>query len=128
MKSFMRNFGISVNLQSVIEKPEVYMLARSSSSEQQILYTDERLSDIKQLTSNVLSSTGIPIEDHLRIFKGDKPASQFEAGQQKGGNFFCFCCPIQADAASSYVHLSKFLYTSISDRIEQLQATNFSLS
>ena len=26
----------------------------------------------------------------MRIFKGDKPAAQFEAGQQKGGNFYCF--------------------------------------
>ena len=28
--------------------------------------------------------------DKMRIFKGDKPAAQFEAGQQKGGNFYCF--------------------------------------
>ena len=53
----------------------------------------------------------------MRIFKGDKPAAQFEAGQQKGGNFYCFSCPSHAENASSYFHThAKFIET-ISDRI-----------
>ena len=54
----------------------------------------------------------------MRIFKGDKPAAQFEAGQQKGGNFYCFSCPSHAENASSYVHTHAKLIETISDRIK----------
>ena len=33
----------------------------------------------------------------MMIFKGDMPALQFEAGQQKGGDVFCWSCPIKAN-------------------------------
>ena len=46
------------------------------------------------MTSPIKTTTGIEIADTLRIFKGDSPAWQFEAGQQKGGNYFCCGCPI----------------------------------
>lgn len=31
------------------------------------------------------------VNDTLRVFSGDGPARQFEAGQQRGGNFSCLC-------------------------------------
>ena len=37
------------------------------------------------------------INDIARFFKGDSPARQFEAGQQKGGNFFCTSCSIHSN-------------------------------
>ena len=50
------------------------------------------------------------IIEKMRIFKGDRHASQFEAGQQKKGgggggvDFYCFSCPSHAENGSSYVH------------------------
>ena len=49
------------------------------------------------------------IIEKTRIFKGDRHASQFEAGQQKKGggggvDFYCFSCPSHAENVSSYVH------------------------
>ena len=36
-----------------------------------------------------MSSNGVLINDVMRIFKGDDPAAQLEAGHQKGGDYFC---------------------------------------
>ena len=40
------------------------------------------MDDILKLNENMKTSNNIEIIDNLRIFKGDKPASQFETGQQ----------------------------------------------
>ena len=55
------------------------------------------------------------IIEKTRIFKGDRHASQFEAGQQKkkggggGVDFYCFYCPSHAENVSSYVHTPNLL-------------------
>ena len=79
--------GKRINLQSIIERPNLYILARCPSNDQQIMYSDTRMEDILSL-KKIKTKNGILIEDIIRVFKGDAPASQFEAGHQKGGNFF----------------------------------------
>ena len=34
------------------------------------------------------------IADKMRMFHGDGPASQFETGNSKGGDYFCCCCDV----------------------------------
>ena len=70
----------------------IYILARCPSNDQQLLYSEERLDDILKLNENMKTSNNIEIIDKLCIFKGDKPASQFESGQQKGGNLLFLVC------------------------------------
>ena len=113
---FQQKYDAFVNIQTIVEKPKLYILARCPSNEQQILYSQERLDDIIALKQNI-KTDDIEIIDKMRIFKGDKPAAQFEAGQQKGGNFYCFSCPSHAENASSYVHTHAKLIETISDRI-----------
>ena len=74
------------------------------------------------------TSNNIEIIDKLLIFKGDKPASQFEAGQQKGGNFYCFLCATHAENASSYVHTHHKYIETITDRIKIVKKTDLSVS
>ena len=62
----------------------------------------------------------------MRIFKGDKPAAQFEAGQQKGGNFYSFSCPSHGENASSYVHTYIKLIETISNQINIVKKTELS--
>ena len=57
------------------------ILARCPSNEQQILYSQERLDDIIALIQDI-KTDDTEIIDKMRILKGDKRASQFEAGQQ----------------------------------------------
>ena len=40
----------------------------------------------------------------MRIFHGDGPAAQLEAGQQKGGHYFCPTCGIHASKCNDIAH------------------------
>ena len=40
----------------------------------------------------------------MRAFKGDNPACQFEAGQQKNGDYFCWQCPLNAKMTPNLVY------------------------
>ena len=83
-----------INIQAAAEKSYLCILARCPSNDLQILYSEERISDILKISEPLQSYNGLEIYDVLRSFKGDSPARQFEAGHQKGGNFFCIACPI----------------------------------
>ena len=63
--------------------PRLWLMARSPSTYQQLLYSDERLSDILEIKKPLITNNGMGINDTVRAFKGDHSASQFEAGQQK---------------------------------------------
>ena len=76
--------GKSVNVQSIIEKPELYIAARCKSNDEQLAYVKTRTACMLDLRDN-LSIEGIDICDRVRLFKGDGPAVQLESGQQKGG-------------------------------------------
>lgn len=65
-------------------------------------------------------SIGYDIIDVMRFFKGDSPAASFESGQQKGGNYFCFSCPVHADCVASLVHTFNLKHLSLQDRISHV--------
>ena len=48
----------------------------------------------RDLLRHKCSFRGITINDTIRFEVGDGPVCQFEAGQQKGGNFACWGCPM----------------------------------
>lgn len=80
-----------IDVQATVEKPHLYILGQSKSTDQdQLSYTLSRVEDLKQLVEPV-EIGGVPIFDVMRVFSGDGPARQFEAGQQRGGNFSCLC-------------------------------------
>ena len=71
-----------VNVQSIVEKPYLYILARCQSDDSQVLYSSERLDDLLNLNEDI-EFNNKQIQDIMRTFKGANPACQFEAGQQK---------------------------------------------
>ena len=75
------------NVQSVVEEPEIHLIAMSSSCIDALI--QERL---MELANCVHTSKGIPINDRLKFFYGDKPAAQFERGSQQGGHYPCGTC------------------------------------
>ena len=87
----------NINVQATIEEPQLYLLARCPSNDQQILYSEERVTDLLKMQKPIQCLNGVMINDVARFFKGDSPALQFEAGQQKGGNFFCTSCSIHSN-------------------------------
>ena len=78
-----------INIQTEVEKPFLYIMARCPSNEQQLLYVEERMKDILIFNEDLALPSGIKIHDVFRFFKGDAPAHQFQAGLQKGGNYVC---------------------------------------
>ena len=80
-----------VDVQAVIERPYLYILGQSKSSDvDQLSYTATRLEDLNSLHHQTYHHD-TAIYDVLRVFSGDGPARQFEAGHQRGGNFSCLC-------------------------------------
>ena len=114
-------------VQSIVEKPSLYISGRCPSNDQQPLYSDIRLEDISLLRENLEISDGIPIRDKMRIFKGDSPARQFEAGQQKGGTFFCCSCSIQRNFSAKLRYTLQSNCLSLQERINKVTQTESTL-
>lgn len=82
-----------IDVQSFVEKPKMHIFGQSKSTDvDQLSYCETRMNDILRLTnSTTVTENGIRIHDKLRVFVGDNPARQFEAGHQRGGNYSCIC-------------------------------------
>ena len=85
--------GIYLDVQSVVERPYIHILGRSRSSlEDQAQFHQYRLECIKELSSTVKTVDSYTIRDVVRIFHGDGPAQQVEAGAKIGGTYPCVGC------------------------------------
>ena len=60
--------GKSLNVQAIIELPELYMIARCPPTDKQIVYSEERLADLR--TMEPLKVNSIEITDCMRFLKG----------------------------------------------------------
>ena len=56
----------------------------------------------------------------MKIFKGDDPAAQLEAGHQKSGDYFCWLCPIEAAATKNIILCLKQPLLSLQDRVSKV--------
>ena len=112
-------YGVKINVQREVEYPEVYIVARCNSTDEQLAYINTRLEDLKELKNGLNIGElddmydGIVLNDIMRYFHGDGPATQLEAGNKKGGHYFCPSCDIHIcqtdDIACSYQHKTKSL-------------------
>lgn len=74
-----------IDVQSVVERPQVYILGRCGSSEvDQLAYINTRKACLQSMNIKITTSNGVEITDVMRFFHGDGPEQQFEAGEQKG--------------------------------------------
>ena len=92
------------------------------------MYSQEQLEGIMTLNKKIKTKNNIEISGKRRIFKGDKPAAQFEAGKQKGGNFYYFSCATHPQTASSYVNINSLAIKTIQNRVNKVMKTELSLS
>ena len=107
--------GNDVDVQSEIERPELYIIGRCRSNDEQLGYIETRIECLKDLAVDVnLKSINeeceeITISDRMRFFHGDGPASALEAGNQKGGYYFCPSCDVNLCNTDiiSYSYLQK---------------------
>lgn len=74
-----------MNIQSlVVEAPSLYLVARSSScDENQSSYVETRLACLQELSKpTTITTSDTPVADNMRFFHGDSTSRQYEAGKQ----------------------------------------------
>ena len=80
----LTGYNNTLDIQTKIESPEVYIVASSGSSDdEQLTYVDTRLECLEDLSLKVQRGAGNDVSDAMRFFHGDSPARQLESGQQK---------------------------------------------
>ena len=121
-QEYHSDHGYLQNIQSIVEKLYICLLARCLSDDHQLLYSQERINDILKL-SRKIEFQGIEISDVMEICKGESPASQFESGQQKNGYYFCWPCSLFALLSASIVHAMSLPHLSLLDRISRMHFT-----
>ena len=78
---YQQNTQTAVDIQTEVEKPEIYMLVLGSSSiEDQAAVLPDRINCLHDLAEPVVTTSGIKVYDTLRFFIGDHLATQFEKG------------------------------------------------
>ena len=66
------------NLQSIIERPYIYLLSAGSSVGDQVTLVPDCTECLQDLGQGIVASNGVEIVDTLQFFKGDTPAKQME--------------------------------------------------
>ncbi|CAH1274237.1 Hypp5281 [Branchiostoma lanceolatum] len=100
---YHQKFHLHISVQSKVEQPKIYLIARCGSSDaEQMLYAETRRDDLPSLADPVMSPDGQAYTDTLRFFKGDNPARQSELGQQRGGYYPCVQCPVDIRGVRSF--------------------------
>ena len=119
--------GKYVDIQKEIEKPEVHYIARcSSGDEEQLTYSETRLEYVQQLKSNI-KIEDVQYEDKMRFFHGDNPARAHEAGQQKGGNYFCSTCQVHSIMTDDVTHVLNCKIVTLEARQQSIISGKISL-
>ncbi|KAK3700756.1 hypothetical protein QZH41_010938, partial [Actinostola sp. cb2023] len=120
-EEYYQKTGIWVDIQTEVEKPELYIVGRcKSSDEEQLGYIDTRCECLRGLSQNFEVMAGIPINDVMRFFKGDGPAVAFESGQQKGGHYFCSVCGMHAVMSDTLDHVFRCTHVSLKDKHKEI--------
>ena len=95
---YLKFYGKAVNVQREVEKPELYIIGRCASSDEQLDFVDTRIECLKTLADKFEPGVtdrkydDISITDTMRFFFGDGPAATFEAGNNKTGHYKCAGC------------------------------------
>lgn len=108
--------GVHIDAETVVEQPELHILARSGSSDvEQSAFNSERLKCVKQLSHPLVGPNNTATSDVLCFFHGDKPAQQFEAGNNRG-HYPCVTCEAPADRFNDLSFCYRCDTRSVADR------------
>ena len=88
-----QKLGVKLDVQAIVEHPEVHIIGRSSSSiADQMLFNKCRQECLRKIDEPIQTQSGIHIHDIVRFFHGDGPAQQYECGHKLGGTYKCVQC------------------------------------
>ena len=113
--------GNIINIQREVETPELYIIARCKSNDEQLGYIQTRVECLKEMKNGIELKTidekygDIVLNDTMRLFHGDGPAVALEAGNQKGGYYFCPCCGVHSCMTDDISHCYQQQIRSLED-------------
>ena len=91
-REIMESTGKNINIQSIVERPEIHIIGRSGASiANQMLFNKCRQECMGQIDEPVTSESGIAIHDVIRFFHGDGPAQQYEGARTAMFDDFAYC-------------------------------------
>ena len=73
-EEYKANTGRNISVQTEIEKPIVYIVARCRANDEQLAYVQTRIDCTNRLSVKLDTESGIQFTGKLRFFKGDSPA------------------------------------------------------
>ena len=62
--------GKKERIQTIIKEPEIHLLVRCPSTDEQLFYSDVRLEEVCTLSKPISMNNGIEFTDIIRFFKG----------------------------------------------------------
>ena len=92
--------NIDTNVQREVESPQLYIIGRCGSNDEQLACINTRVDDLNgtkiglKLCEIEEKYENIVLRDIMRFFHGDGPSAALEAGNQKGGYYFCPSCDV----------------------------------
>ena len=117
-----KGYGV-IDIPTLVEKPQIYILARCSGKEvEQLGYIETRHQCLDELQNNLLTSKGCPVTDTMRFFHGDGPEQQFGSGEQLGGNNGCSGCSGESRRYRDLTYCLRFPHLSLADGIKIVRA------
>ena len=122
-EEYHEKHGKIMNVQSEVEKPFTYIIARCPADDHQLMYADTRIDDIRELKSPVTYGK-YELTDVARFFHGDGPACALEAGQQKNGRYPCWVCPADVNnKGPDIAHIHYLPCLTLKDRTNKVLST-----
>ena len=104
--------------------PEIYIVARCGSNDEQLAYVDTRVEDLMDLKNPLNLGElnpkykGIMLRDKMRFFHGDGPSATLEMGNNKTGYYNCPTCLTHTCMYDDIALVYQASITSIQDRRE----------
>ena len=92
-----------MNILREIEAPELCIIGRWKSNDEQLANIETRIECLEGLKTGLQLNAideiyeSIILNDFVCLLKGDGRAVAFGAGNQKGGYYFCPCCPTMSE-------------------------------
>ena len=113
----LKEMNLKIDAVNLVEKPEIHIIAKSGSADaDQMAYSESRVECLLEINGTITSQSGRPISDTLRFFHGDHPAQQFEAGNNRGGNYPCVTCSTHRDRFDDLCHVYRQPVIALTDR------------
>lgn len=122
---YSQKTGKIIDVQATIEKPHLYILSKArATTEAQLKFVATR-SECLQKMSEPISVDGVGITDTMRLMNGDKPAVEYESGNQKGGHYPCPGCDAHMTMVDDYAYTKCRNHRSLEDRKSLVLAGKF---